>query len=257
MKRIAYVCWLFVFLLLSMGNIVAVNPIKILDFNVRKSGEKVGYQVRPFADLILDEDPDLVALQEVDYMMSRSGNKDFLTELSAYTGYFPVFAKAIETDGGEYGVAVLSKYPISSSKIVPLSVPEGTKEKRVALVCDVELLNGQYVRMVSTHLDNSTDEVRYGMVQDLNSSRVLSGDLPVILCGDFNARPDDDAIAAGMARWKWIGDATSTFPSSNPTSKIDYMFVYPPARWNVLDYKVGENAISDHCYLVGKVEMIK
>ena len=254
MKRVVCACLFCAFFLVAIPG-GAATRIKVLDFNIRKSGELAGYQVKPFADLILEEKPDLVALQEVDYRMSRSGNKDFLTELAANTGMFPLFAKAIETDGGEYGVAVLSKYPVANSKIVPLSAPDGTKERRVALVCDVEFPDGEMVRFVSTHLDNSTDEVRTEMVRDLNSSNVISGNNPVLLCGDFNATPQEDAVAAGMTRWKLVGDVANTFPASRPTSKIDYIFSYPEAAWQVVDAEVPVSYLSDHRPVVAVLEL--
>lgn len=252
---------MLLFLLLCVGEIEAQTEgptrIKVIDFNIRMSGEKVGYQAQPFADLILKEQPDLVALQEVDYMVSRSGSKDFLTELAALTGMFPVFAKAIETGGGEYGVAILSKYPISNSKVEELPFPAGAKEHRVALVCDITLPDNLKLRFVSTHLDHSSDEVRTEMARELNSSSILSGNNPIILCGDFNAKPTDNAIAVGMMKWKLIGDNTNTFPNTAPTSKIDYIFGYPSSKWKTVSYKVLGTTISDHCPLITEVEYEK
>lgn len=233
------------------------TQFKVLNFNIRMSGEKTGYQTQPFADLIVEHQPDFVALQEVDYMVARSGNKDFLTELASLTGMFPVFAKAIESGGGEYGVAILSRYPVGSSKVEDLPFPSGTKEHRVALVSDILLPNHFKLRFVCTHLDHSNDDVRMEMVRELNSNSVLSGNNPVILCGDFNAKLTDNAIAAGMMKWKLIGDNTNTFPNSNPTSKIDYIFGYPSAKWTTVSYKVLPTIISDHCPQLAEVEFIK
>lgn len=231
--------------------------IKVMCFNIRMSGEKTGYNAQPFANLILEHNPDVVALQEVDYNVSRSGSKDFLTEIASLTGLFPLFAKAIETGGGEYGVAILSKYPVTASKIEQLPFPSGTKEQRVALVSEIMFPNDFKLRFVSTHLDHSSDAVRTEMVRELNSSNVLSGNNPVLLGGDFNAKPSDNAIAVGMMKWKLIGDNTNTFPADKPTSKIDYIFGYPASKWNVVSYKVPATSISDHCPIVAEVEFIK
>lgn len=227
--------------------------LKVMSFNIRKSGEKTGYRAQPFAALISEYLPDLVALQEVDFRVTRSGNRDFLTELADLTGMFPVFAKAIETGGGEYGVAVLSKYPPESSAIEELPFPEGAKEKRVALVCTVSFPDGFRLRFASTHLDQSSEEVRLQMAAGLNGGALSPGALPAVIGGDFNARPFESTIAAGMRRWKLLGDNRNTFPASGPSSKIDYLFGYPADRWETNAYEVMPVTISDHCALVAEI----
>lgn len=237
----------------AQGETPAAVRLKVMSFNIRKSGEKAGYRAQPFAELILQHRPDLVALQEVDYRMTRSGNKDFLTELADLTGLFPVFAKAIDTDGGEYGVAILSKYPPESSVIEELPFPQGAKEKRVALIGTVALPGGFRLRFASTHLDQSSDEVRLKMTEGLNSGALLSGSFPALVGGDFNAKPFETAIAAGMRRWKALGDNRNTFPAHGPTSKIDYLFGYPADAWETAAYEVIPVTISDHCALVAEI----
>ena len=248
-------CFLF------QGGIKAQTPerklLKIISFNIRMSGEKTGYQPQPFADFISEQQPDLVALQEVDYKVSRSGNKDFLTELAALTGMFPIFAKAIDTGGGEYGVGILSKYPVGSSEVEALPFPSGAKEKRVALICHITFPDNFDMKFISTHLDHSSEAVRSEMVQGLNSKNILSGNNPVIVCGDFNAKPFESTIAVGMKRWKPVGDNTNTYPSDNPSSKIDYIFAYPVAKWETVRYEVLPLPISDHCALVSEVQFSK
>lgn len=257
MKKKMMLSGLFCLLFGWLAGVRAEGPasarLKTMSFNIRKSGEKAGYRAQPFAELIRQYRPDLVALQEVDYRMARSGNRDFLTELADLTGMFPVFAKAIETDGGEYGVAVLSKYPPERSVVETLPFPEGAKERRVALVCTVSFPDGFRLRFASTHLDQSTDEVRLKMTEGLNGGTLTTGSLPTVIGGDFNARPFDAAIAAGMRRWKSLGDNRNTFPAPAPASKIDYLFGYPSDRWETLSYEVIPVTISDHCALVAEI----
>lgn len=261
MRKIISLSLMLLLLVINMEEVKAQTTdnkrIKVLNFNIRMSGEKTGNQVQPFADLIVENQPDFVALQEVDYMVSRSGNKDFLTELASKTGMFPVFAKAIETGGGEYGVGILSRYPVGSAQVEELPFPSGAKEHRVALVCDITLPDNFKLRFVCTHLDNSSEDVRMEMVKELNSNSVLSGNNPVILCGDFNAKLTDNTIAVGMMKWKLIGDNTNTFPNTNPTSKIDYIFGYPSVKWTTVSYKVPSTLISDHCPQIAEVEYTK
>ena len=56
-----------------------------------------------------------------------------------------VFGKTIDHDGGDYGIAVLSKYPILSQQSLVLpSFPNGDKtnsayEQRIALITQIEV----------------------------------------------------------------------------------------------------------------------
>jgi endonuclease/exonuclease/phosphatase family metal-dependent hydrolase len=69
------------------------------------------------ATVIKNADPDVVLLQEVDVKTDRSGKVDQIAALSEYTGMkYYAFAKAISYQNGDFGVAVLSKYPIEYSK---------------------------------------------------------------------------------------------------------------------------------------------
>jgi endonuclease/exonuclease/phosphatase family metal-dependent hydrolase len=211
------------------------------------------YDVTPFATLIQQHKPDVVALQEVDYKASRSGNKDFVTELGAALGMFPVFGKTVPSGTGEYGIAVLSRYPFSSTVMHILPNPEGTKEQRGVLVTTIPFPSGHTLRFVSTHLDHSTDAVRSAMASALNAL-LLSGSTPTILGGDFNAQPSESAITTTMQSWKRICTDEATFPNV-PTTKIDYLFGYPKANCTVISYQVIKRTnISDHCAILAEVE---
>ncbi len=72
------------------------------------------------ARVINDAHPDIVALQEVDKGTARSGAIDEAKLLAEKTGLQYQFYKAIDHDGGEYGLAILSRYPLKATKLVPL-----------------------------------------------------------------------------------------------------------------------------------------
>ncbi len=170
---------------------------RVLDVNTRMSGETVNYSVVPFANFIKTYNPDFVMLQEVDFNADRSNKNDFTTQLAAQLGMFPVFGRAINITGGEYGVAILSKYPLVQTSNNALTAT-GAKEQRTVLYVDVLLpSDNQKIRIACTHLDHSTAEVRSAMVSQLNSY-VTSSDLPIILSGDFNAKPAEACITTGM-----------------------------------------------------------
>ena len=62
---------------------VTAQTVKLLNLNVRMSGQMVGYSAVPFANYIKQYDPDFITLQEVDFKTTRNGMRDFTTELAA------------------------------------------------------------------------------------------------------------------------------------------------------------------------------
>lgn len=256
MDKIKYI----VFLLLCFSFYVQVNAqtsIRILSINTRMSGQMVSYSVTPFKDYIKQYDPDFVMLQEVDYRTARNNGRDFSTELASELGYFSAFGYALQYVQGEYGVAILSKYPIEKIANTQLTGnATEMKEKRTVLYIDVIMpTTEKKVRMAVTHLDHSTDAVRLSMVQQLNAA--IGTSVPTLLTGDFNAKPIESAISMGMVSWQRICNDNSTYPASSPSSKIDYIFAKPIDRWTVKSFRLLTNtsSITDHCALLADVEL--
>lgn len=238
-------------------NTTGQSTVRVLNINTRMSGKIVNYDATPFADFIEQYDPDFVMLQEVDYKTSRNGKRDFTTELAAETGYFSAFGPAIEYDGGKYGVAILSKYPIEKISNTSLTgdVSE-MKEKRTVLYIDVVLPNtDDKIRLAVTHLDHSTNNVRSAMVQQLNAA--IGTSVPTILAGDFNALPSESAISEGMTSWDRVCNNFATYPSTGPSSKIDYIFAKPAGRWIKKSFRVLDNtsSLTDHCALLAEIDL--
>jgi len=69
------------------------------------------------------------------------------------------------------------------------------------------------------------------------------------LAGDMNAKPDSEPIRILLERWTHAIDkpASPTAPSTNPQSRIDYIFYRPARQFRVTDAKVIAEAVaSDH-----------
>ncbi|MFV0311552.1 MAG: endonuclease/exonuclease/phosphatase family protein [Dysgonomonas sp.] len=257
MNKIKYLIICVLLGLLANGTLMAQTSFRLMNFNTRMSGQMVNYSAKPFATLIKNYNPDFIVLQEVDYFTVRNGGKDFTTELAAEMGMFSAFGPAIVYQQGEYGVAILSKYPIQKISNNPLtSSSADMKEKRTVLYIDVILPgSNEKVRVAATHLDHSTDNVRLDMARQLDS--YVGNSFPTILAGDFNAKPGENAVVQGMANWQRICNNFPTFPAI-PTSKIDYIFAKPTGKWTVKSYEIiKETGISDHCALVTDVEYNK
>ena len=112
-----------VILLLGMASVsLGQNKqLQIMSYNVRHcAGMDLVVDYDRTATVISQQQPDVVALQELDSMTGRSGRHDQLGELASRTGYHPVFGAAIEFNGGLYGVGILSREMPVSTKRIPL-----------------------------------------------------------------------------------------------------------------------------------------
>lgn len=209
------------------------------------------------AKVILDLDPDLVALQEVDVRTGRVNGRDLATELGHRTKLHPLFARAMSFDGGEYGVGILSRYSFRSTRALALPFT-GDNEPRAAVEAVVDLPSGQSISFVATHLDNASAEDRAAQARMINKEFGQS-DRPRLLAGDFNATPESETIAILKESWTPTDglDAPPTFPSHKPEIKIDYVFFAPQDRWVVKDTRVIENKVaSDHFALLATLELV-
>ena len=235
--------------------------LKILTFNIFHGETMKGdFDLDVIAKVIVETDPDLVALQEVDYKTKRARGMDLATELGWRTGMTSIFGKAMDYDGGEYGEGLLSKHTFLQSRNIPLPFTPGN-EPRTALEIVTILPSNDTIAFVGTHLDHLEDEKdRLAQVKWIN--RVFSRNLyPTILAGDLNAIPGSTAINLLEEIWTPSYDPDcpqSTYPSNEPVKKIDYIMFYPGDRWNILERRVIADSIaSDHCALLVIVELME
>ncbi|HEX8333386.1 MAG TPA: endonuclease/exonuclease/phosphatase family protein, partial [Segetibacter sp.] len=170
--------------------------LKVLCYNIHHANppSKPGIiDLDAIAGVIKQYSPDVVALQEVDVNTIRSGKTSNqaadLAKLARMPYYY--FAKAIDYQEGEYGVAILSRYPMEDMKNTPLPTEEETKgERRTLATAVIRLPSGKRFVFASTHLDaQRADTNRYLQINKI--VEVLQKEkLPVVIAGDFNAQPN-------------------------------------------------------------------
>lgn len=236
------------------------RTVKVLSFNILHGATTKGdFDLDAIAKVIQDTQPDLVALQEVDFKTRRAKRYDLVTELGWRTKLAALFARAMKYDDGEYGEGVLSKYSFLQTRNIPLPYSKGN-EPRAALEIITVLPSGDTIAFVGTHLDHLDDDTdRVRQVNEIN--RVFSTTLyPTLLVGDLNAEPGSRPISILETFWTPSYDQTNiqfTFPSSNPTKKIDYVMYYPKSKWRVIKTEVIQDPIaSDHCAYLVTLELL-
>jgi endonuclease/exonuclease/phosphatase family metal-dependent hydrolase len=253
--------------------------MRIATFNILsgRSPEDDRVDERRFADAVKRLDADLLGLQEVDRNQPRSQHADltavaaqamgavahqFVAALHGTPAVWTASTGEEQPDSAAYGVAFLSRYPVTGWQVVRLPPAPGRvphrwhgqllpdwvrDEPRVGVVADVETPRGP-LRVVTTHLS-------FLRMWNIRQLRVLMrgvstpADVPLVLMGDLNmgARTADRVtglrpLATGL-----------TFPASRPTMQIDHLLasgVGPRA----LSAGPVRLPLSDHCALVADVE---
>ncbi len=226
------------------------KSLRLMTYNV-KHGERLGLEA--VADVIKRQAPDLVGLQEVDVEAGRSGGVDQAHRLGQLTGMTSLFRTAFSfADGGSYGVALLSRYPVLTSDRVLLP---SSGEQRVLATVDVELGPGKILKVGITHLD-LVQASRTLQVAEVK--RVLSAVPRSILFGDMNASPDEAAIVelSGFMQDAWAradSGPGNTIPVDVPNRRIDYIFLGSGIAKPTFVEVPDERAASDHRPVVAHV----
>lgn len=216
--------------------------LRIMTYNVKR-----GEQTARLAAVIRTVNPDLVALQEIDRGTRRSSGMDTLTQLAESTGMHAAYGKAMDYDGGAYGVAVLSRFPLGEPEVHALP-NEGNLEPRVVMNVAPKLPKGQ-LQLCVTHLHAGKEaHLREAQAKEVASIAARLGSSAVI-AGDLNALPDSASLDA--FRIAGFTDAVTTdaptIPSRNPRLRIDYILPdtagwVPTRSFTALDLAPGNPA---------------
>src|SRR5690606_619255 len=107
------------------------DRLRILSYNIHHAeGTDGRLDLERIASIIRAVEPDLVALQEVDDRTTRANGVDQAQELGRLTGLHAYFGQAMPYQGGGYGQAILSKWPLQSRAIHTLPQQPG-REPRI------------------------------------------------------------------------------------------------------------------------------
>ncbi|WP_316806250.1 endonuclease/exonuclease/phosphatase family protein [Pedobacter agri] len=230
------------------------NEIRVLSYNIHHanppSKSKEGLiDIDAIAKVIASQSPDLVALQEVDVNTKRSGNINEAVLLATKLKMNFYFFKAIDHDGGDYGVAILSRYPLSDPQTYRLPNNQDPKaEPRILGMGTASLPDGRKIRFAATHLDaQRPEENRMMQVKEIN--RITESEsLPLILAGDLNADPNSESIKIFDQQFVRSCEACGfTIPVINPRHTIDHIAYKKGNNFKVISHQViNETYASDH-----------
>lgn len=214
--------------------------------------------LRRIADVINRERPDLVGLQEVDRGVARTEEKDEIVELARMTLMDYAFAHNLDYQGGQYGVAILSRSLIRNADH-RMFENKREAERRGMLRVEAEVA-GRTINFVTTHLDYQYPDGRLFETQQLlKFLSELKGNLLVV--GDLNDEPTGTAYNLMLTEFRdaWIESQAKgsgwTYPADKPSKRIDYIFYRPDGTLRAGKAKVIETLASDHVPLVVELEL--
>jgi endonuclease/exonuclease/phosphatase family metal-dependent hydrolase len=199
--------------------------VRVVQWNIEHGNrfEEIARALEGDPDLL---HADLLSLNEVDLGMARSGNRDVAGDLAARLGLHGAWAAmflentrgrdddalhAVDENDREslFGLALLSRWPITAARCVPLPGPE-------ALLFDRERIVGRFVALVAHLAHPVTPFVAVTVHLEVHRSRAhrqaqmkklldsLAGELsPVVLAGDWNTHTFDRGRRRTVARAAW------------------------------------------------------
>lgn len=246
-----------------VGNGGSVDTVRVVVYNMHAGKDAGGVDnLQRVVDFVRDAGADIVLLQEVDQGTRRSGGVDQPAVLAQRGGFHVAFGSALDYDGGKYGVATLSRWPITFDTLyrLPVDPPQeragGSREPRGMLRADIASPYG-VMSVFNTHIDASRDDTwrRQEAAVIVSTVTVARSTRPLVfLGGDMNSTPE--SAVQEMVRGAGLRDAFAecgrgtglTFPSDSAVKRIDYLYLTAMAR--CARAEVPATQASDHRPLV-------
>ncbi|WP_181706202.1 endonuclease/exonuclease/phosphatase family protein [Chthonobacter rhizosphaerae] len=194
--------------------------------------------------------PDILAVQEVDIRPRWSDPVHLLDLIGEQAGVHRFETWTMSSPERDYGIAILSRWPLSRSAVVDLAYRR--REPRRAIDATVETPEGP-VRVVSTHFGLTAGERSDQVRRLLKAMGPVEG--PTIALGDFNDWFWPGAVGRAMAPHFPSMITGRTFPARFPVFPLDRIFLTGDLRARRVPVDIPWVA-SDHLAVVADVSRV-
>ena len=227
----------------------SLRSVRVMTYNLHNGFDTTGWLgLEALARAIEQQDPDVVALQEVARGWVIDGSTDMVGWLSQRLKMEYVFAP---TAGPLWGNAVLSRLPIMESQTHPLPTPDlliGRGYVRVLL----DLGGGRTLNVLATHYHHLEDGSAIRVQESQTILDAWEGAPSTVFMGDLNGEPGSPEIQ--MLRRAGLVEAVAqaglspgyTYDSVAPFQRIDYIWVSQDLAGGLSDVAITEGSASDH-----------
>jgi endonuclease/exonuclease/phosphatase family metal-dependent hydrolase len=238
--------------------------LRVLSYNIHKciGGVDRRYEPSRIVDVIRPLDTDVLMLQEVDAGVTRSRGDRQVELLGDELGlpYRTWYPNVDVRGGGQYGNAILSRYPLIESSNIDLTLR--FKKRRSALHAVLRVRHDDIDRTMhvfNMHLGLARYERRIQLTRFLDSHPFahLHHDTPIVVGGDLNDVYGGLGSLLAPAGFRGVNRRPMTFPAWGPVRALDAIFVRGAVdfvRLSRCDSELARRA-SDHRPLVAEVRL--
>lgn len=194
---------------------------------------------------------DLIALQEVDMRMRRTDFVDEPATLAAALGFHYAFAASIKWDEGDYGLAVLSRWPLIEVRRHRL---DSTIAGEPRIVLEVAVCaDGRPFRLFNHHADVrvASRETGFAELKQIVQSHVGRG---IVVLGDFNERADAPALRSLLDTGLVDLGAGRDDAHTADNLRIDYLLADTLLARPAASARVWTTSKSDHHAVLADLE---
>ena len=195
------------------------NTFRVMTYNIHQGFNASQIpSLDPIVDVVSQEQPDVVCLQEVARGWTIDEGHDALSYLAERLHMSYAFLPAI---GDLYGDAILSRFDMTDVRRIAYPYEGGKHQPRGAIG-----VTTSGVTVVCTHLDDVSDASieRQTQVRQMHNTWIDAN--PLIIAGDLNATPGSIEIQLfDQSGFSDLGEpAGNTTTMDDPQKRIDYVF---------------------------------
>lgn len=229
-------------------------PVTMMTYNLHNGFNTGGdLDMEALALVIEENDPDIIALQEISRGWLISGRVDMLEWLSQRLDMPYVSGP---TEGELWGNAVLSRFPVVESTNYELP-PRDLFLRRGYLVTKIDIGSVEHLTLIATHLHHISEDSEIRQQQVPVILETWNNAKMTIITGDLNAEPDSPEIKllrdAGLVDIMSgsIPPAGYTYHSADLYQRIDYIWITPDLKAE--NARVFQSTASDHLPVIVEI----
>lgn len=227
--------------------------MRIATYNIA-AGQFCNKQLELLKDQIRAYQIDIIGVQEVDHLTGRSGGVDQIQALKGEEDDFAKFDKAIDFDGGGYGLGMVCKLPVAACSYEPLESRHYEQRIIQKFTMRIGEVEGSFY---NTHLSFEDKATRQNQMQYLKSLLDQDSGAFKIVTGDFNIESTkewdlfkEDYLLVNGYKGVWH----DTFPGDDcVTHKLDQIIL--SKQFDIQQVGVVQKPYSDHYMMWAEVEL--